>query len=291
MQTKRPALGKGLSALIPDVPDAPPEPRAATTDVEIDRLTPNELQPRVMLDDARLHELSQSIKSNGVIQPIVVRRAGDGFQIIAGERRWRAAKLAGLARVPVVVRDVASGDDKSLLEMALIENIQREDLNPIDEALAYRRLADDFHLTQEAIATAVGKDRASVANTVRLLKLPQEVRSEVAGGRLSMGHARALLSLGDEADQRRIARDVIARSLSVRETEALVKKLLEGGASKDAAPPKPVDVHTRAAEDRLKLLLGTRVRIVRRGPRGRIEIDFNSEDELIRIYEQMTDKG
>ena len=289
MQQKRPALGKGLSALIPDAPEAL---RVAPTDVDIDRLRPNDLQPRVLVDDARLQELSQSIKSNGVIQPIVVRQVGDGFQIIAGERRWRAAKLAGLARVPVVVKEVASGDNKSLLEMALIENIQREDLNPIDEALAYRRLADDFHLTQEAIAAAVGKDRASVANTLRLLKLPEEVRTEVAGGRLSMGHARALLSLSDEADQRRIARDVIARVLSVRETESLVKKLVEGEApAKEAAPPKPVDVHTRAAEDRLKLLLGTRVRIVRRGERGRIEIDFNSEDELIRIYEQMTERS
>ncbi len=289
MQQKRPALGKGLSALIPDAPEPPP---AVTTDVDIDRLRPNDLQPRVLVDDARLQELSQSIKSNGVIQPIVVRQMGDGFQIIAGERRWRAAKLAGLARVPVVVKEVASGDNKSLLEMALIENIQREDLNPIDEALAYRRLADDFHLTQEAIASAVGKDRASVANTVRLLKLPEEVRTEVAGGRLSMGHARALLSLGDEADQRRIARDVIARTLSVRETESLVKKLVESMApAKEPAAPRPVDVHTRAAEDRLKLLLGTRVRIVRRGERGRIEIDFNSEDELIRIFEQMTERS
>src|SRR5712671_7678201 len=184
---KRPALGKGLSALIPDVP----EPRQSTMEADIDRLAPNEFQPRVHLDDARLQELAQSIKANGVIQPIIVRRIDDGFQIIAGERRWRAAKLAGLLRVPVVVRDVAPGQEQSLLGMALIENIQREDLNPIEEALAYRRLADEFKLTQEGIATAVGKDRASVANHVRLLKLPDEVRAEVASGRLSMGHARA----------------------------------------------------------------------------------------------------
>ena len=218
-------------------------------------------------------------------------RIGDRFQIIAGERRWRAAKVAGLLRVPVVVRDVAPGKEQSLLEMALIENIQREDLNPIEEALAYRRLADEFHLTQEDIAAAVGKDRASVANFLRLLKLPDEVRTEVASGRLSMGHARALLSLADEADQRRIARDVIARSLSVRETESLVKKIVEAGKPpREAAEPKPVDVHTRAAEERLKLLLGTRVRIVRQGTRGRIEIDFVSEEELIRIYDQLTDR-
>jgi ParB family chromosome partitioning protein len=285
---KRPALGKGLSALIPDVP----EPRSSPVDVDIDRLAPNDFQPRAQVDDAHLRELAQSIKANGVIQPIVVRRLGDRFQIIAGERRWRAAKLAGLLRVPIAVREVAPGQEQSLLEMALVENIQREDLNPIEEALAYRRLADDFHLKQEDIASAVGKDRASVANYLRLLRLPDEVRSEVASGRLSMGHARSLLSLTDEADQRRMARDVIARSLSVRETESLVKKIVERGTHAREAPVQPpVDIHTRAAEDRLKLLLGTRVRIVRQGTRGRIEIDFVSEEELIRIYDQLTDRG
>jgi ParB family chromosome partitioning protein len=284
---KRPALGKGLSALIPDAP----EPRGPAVEADIDCLAPNDFQPRAQVDDARLQDLAQSIKANGVIQPIVVRTLGDRFQIIAGERRWRAAKLAGLLRVPIVVRDVAAGEDKSLLQMALVENIQREDLNPIDEALAYRRLADEFALTQEDIAAAVGKDRTSVANYLRLLKLPDEVRTEVASGRLSMGHARALLSLGDEGDQRRIARDVIARSLSVRETESLVKTMVESGSSRrEPAPAAPVDVHTRAAEDRLKMLLGTRVRIVRAGTRGRIEIDFVSEEELIRIYEQLTER-
>jgi ParB family chromosome partitioning protein len=285
---KRLALGKGLSALIPDAPDIP---RTAAIDADIDRLAPNEFQPRLDVNDARLQELAQSIRSNGVIQPIVVRKIGDRFQIIAGERRWRAAKLAGLMRVPIVIRDVAPGQEKSLLEMALIENIQREDLNPIEEAMAYRRLADDFRLKQEDIAGAVGKDRTSVANVLRLLKLPEEVRSEVASGRLSMGHARALLSLSSEAAQRQTAREVIARGLSVRETESLVKKIAERvPAGSEAAAPKPVDVHTRAAEDRLKLALGTRVRIVRQGTRGRIEIDFGSEDELIRIYEQLTER-
>jgi ParB family chromosome partitioning protein len=285
---KRPALGKGLSALIPDAPDPV---RASPVEADIDRLEPNDYQPRSYVDDSRLQELARSIRANGIIQPIVVRRVGDRFQIIAGERRWRAAKAAGLLRVPVIVRDVAEGQEQSLLEMALIENIQRQDLNPIEEALAYRRLADDFQLTQEDIASAVGKDRTTVANVLRLLKLPDEVRSEVASGRLSMGHARSLLSLADEADQRRVSRDVIARSLSVRETESLVKKLVEAAHSpREIAEPKPADVHTRAAEDRLKLLLGTRVRIVRQGTRGRIEIDFVSEEELIRIYDQLTDK-
>ena len=284
---KRPALGKGLSALIPDLP----EPRSSPTEVDIDRLSPNDFQPRAHPDDERLEDLARSITANGIIQPIVVRRVGDRFQIIAGERRWRAALKAGLHRVPVVVRDVAAGAEQSLLEMALIENIQREDLNPIEQALAYRRLVDDFHLKQEEIAAAVGKDRATIANHVRLQKLPDEVRADVASGALSMGHARALLGLPTDAEQRRLAREIITRNLSVRETESMVKKIADDGPPRtSSAPVKPVDVHTRAAEENLRLALGTRVRIVRRGTRGRIEIDFNSEDELIRIYEQLTNR-
>src|SRR5262245_477700 len=213
---KRPALGKGLSALIPDASDVRPAP----VEADIDRLSPNDLQPRASADEVRLHELAQSIRAHGLIQPIVVRRTGDRFQIIAGERRWRAAQQAGLLRVPVVVREVAGEHERSLLEVALVENIQRENLNPIDEALAYRRLSEEFQLTQEEIAAAVGKDRASVANFLRLLKLPDDVRAEVAAGTLSMGHARALLALEDPTDQRRLARDVIDRHLSVRAIES-----------------------------------------------------------------------
>ena len=283
---KRPALGKGLSALIPDAPEAP---RSSPIELDIERLTPNSLQPRGQFDDARLDDLAQSIRANGVIQPIIVRRVGEGYHIIAGERRWRAAQKAGLTRVPVVVREVRVGNERSVLEMALVENIQRENLNPIDEALAYRRLVDDFALTQEQIASSVGKDRATVANFLRLLKLPDEVRADVAAGALSMGHARALLSLTSEADQRRVARDVVNRSLSVRETESIVRKAVD---TKTAVEPKstdaPPDVHTRAAEERLRLHFGTRVRIVRQGAKGRIEIDFGSEDELIRLFEQLT---
>ncbi|MEO8258511.1 MAG: ParB/RepB/Spo0J family partition protein [Acidobacteriota bacterium] len=287
---KRPALGKGLSALIPDLPQS----RSSPTEVDIDRLSPNDFQPRTLADDDRLEDLARSIRANGIIQPIVVRRVGDRFQIIAGERRWRAALKAGLRRVPVVVREVAAGAEQSLLEMALIENIQREDLNPIEQALAYRRLADDFQLKQEEIAVAVGKDRATIANHVRLLKLPDEVRADVASGTLSMGHARALLGLPTDVDQRRLAREIITRNLSVRETESMVKKIAgdEDAAAPGgpAAPPPPADVHTRAAEENLRIALGTRVRIVRRGSRGRIEIDFNSEEELIRLFEQLTDR-
>ena len=286
---KRPALGKGLSALIPDLP----EPRSSgTVEIDIDQLAPNDYQPRVQMDDAGLDDLARSIKANGVIQPIIVRQTGDRFQIIAGERRWRAALRAGLLRVPVVLRDVAPGQEKALLELALIENLQRTDLNPIDEALAYQRLSEEFHLKQDDIAAAVGKDRTSVANYLRLLKLPAEVREAVASGRLSMGHARALVSLPSESDQRQAARDIMAGGLSVREAEALVRGLVEGSrparSSEASTTPAPTDVHTRAAEERLRMVLGTRVRIVRKGPRGRIEIDFGSEDELIRLFEALT---
>jgi ParB family chromosome partitioning protein len=287
MLERRPALGKGLSALIPDAP----EPiRTGTIEVDIDLLSPNEHQPRLTMDDARLDELTQSIKTNGIIQPILVRRDGAAYRIIAGERRWRAAQRAGLQRVPVVIRDVSSGD-KQLLELALIENLQRENLNPVDEALAYQRLADDFSLTQDQIAAAVGKDRSSVANFMRLLRLPEEVRGDLASGTLSTGHARALLPLPDAATQRQAAREVISRGLSVREAEALVKRLLAAGAApRSAAETRdlPKDVHTRAAEDRLRFALGTKVRIIRRGRGGRIEVDFSSETELNRIYEFIT---
>ena len=225
---KRPALGKGLSALIPDATDALITPRALL-DVDIDLLEPNHYQPRGHMDDERLEDLARSIRTNGVIQPIIVRKlattgtARDRYQIIAGERRWRAAQRAQLTKVPVVVKEIASGDKKRLLEMALIENIQREDLNPMEAAAGYQRLIDEFHLKQDEIAVQVGKDRATVANYLRLLKLPDEVRANVSSGVLSMGHARAIVALPTDGDQRRLTRDVVSRGLSVRETEALVK--------------------------------------------------------------------
>jgi ParB family chromosome partitioning protein len=236
------------------------------------------------MDQAPLDELAQSIRVNGIIQPIVVRRVGERFEIVAGERRWRAAQIAGLLRVPVVVREIP---DTQLLQVALIENIQRENLNPIDEATAYRRLLDDCDMTQEALADAVGKDRTSIANHLRLLRLPDAVQRQVSSGALSMGHARALVGLENPVTLKQAADDVVARGLSVRETEALVRRL-------NAPPHAPAvavkDVHTREAEDVMKLALGTRVRIVRKGKGGRVEIDFVSEDELNRIYEHITDR-
>ena len=280
MADKRPALGRGLSALIPDAPVPAPEERSL--EVDIDLLRPNKFQPRTHMDDGRIEELARSIKSNGLIQPIVVRKTEAGFEIVAGERRWRASQRAGLLRVPVVVRDIP---DERLLAAALIENIQREDLNPIEEAHAYRRLGDEFGLTQEQIAESVGKDRSSVANYVRLLRLPEEIRGLVGGGTLSMGHARALLGLADAETQARVGREIAQKGLSVRDAEALVKRTVEPRPEK-AEPEK--DVHTRAAEERLRFALGTRVRIARKGKGGRIEIDFGDENELHRIYEQIT---
>jgi ParB family chromosome partitioning protein len=291
MADRKPALGKGLSALIPDAPETLVSPRASL-DVDIDLLEPNDYQPRGEMPDAGLDQLAQSIRANGIIQPIVVRKtAGGRYQIIAGERRWRAAARAGLEKVPIVIKDVGGDDKQRRLEMALIENIQRADLNPIEEALAYQRLVGEFGLKHDEVAAQVGKDRSSVANTLRLLRLPEEVRAEVASGRLSMGHARAIVSLAAEADQRRIARDVLARNLSVRETEAVVKRAA-APSGRDTTGKEPVkkDVHTRAAEEQLRLSLGTPVAIKRRRKGGVVEIAFTNEDELQRIYEYLTDR-
>ena len=285
MADKRSALGRGLSALIPESAPAPPRDResARPQEIDLDLLQPNPRQPRTQIDEARLEELAQSIRANGVIQPVLVRRVGERYEIVAGERRWRAAQRAGLMKVPVTIRDIP---DEKLLEVALVENIQREDLNPIEEAQAYRRLTDELQLSQEQVAAAVGKDRATIANLVRLLRLPIEVRNDVSAGALGMGHARALLALPDEAAQRRVARDVVARGCSVRETESLVRREI---APPSAPPPPPrPDPNTRTAEEKLRIALGTRVRIVRKGQAGRIEIDFTSENELNRLYDTLT---
>jgi ParB family chromosome partitioning protein len=290
MVERKPALGKGLSALIPDVSDALATPRVSL-DIDIDLLEPNDYQPRGQMEDERLQDLAQSIRSNGIIQPIIARKLDSGrFQIIAGERRWRAAQLAGLDKVPVVVKDVGTDDKQRRLEMALIENIQRENLNPIEEAFAYQRLVNEFGMKHDDVAIQVGKDRSSVANTLRLLRLPDEVRAEVASGRLSMGHARAIVALATEGDQRRVARDVLTRNLSVRETEAIVKKASSTGAASGDKRQARKDVHTRAAEEQLRLSLGTTVEIRRRGKGGVVEIAFANEDELQRLYEYLTER-
>ena len=280
---ERHALGRGLSALIPDAtmpPAAPALSSGRPVEVDIDLLQPNHFQPRVRIDDDRLEELAQSIRVNGVIQPIVARKRERGYEIVAGERRWRAAQRAGMLRVPVVVRDVP---DEKLLEVALIENIQREDLNAIEEARAYQRLSSEFKMTQEQIASAVGKERSTIANVLRLLKLPDDVISLLSRGDLTMGHARALLGIEDPAALRRAAREVVDKKLSVRDTELLVRRLTAPAPKQK--DERQTDANTRAAEEKLRFALGTRVRIQRKGQGGRVEIEFKDEDELQRVYE------
>jgi ParB family chromosome partitioning protein len=281
MTTKKPALGRGLSALLPGKDDVPrgTHPREA----EIERLTPSRFQPRRDFSEAALADLAQSIREQGIVQPIVVAARGDRFEIVAGERRWRAAKLAGLDRVPITVREKAS--DRDLLEAALVENLQREDLNALEAAEAYARLKEEFKLTQEAIAARVGKDRATVANTLRLLKLSSQVRDRIRSGELSAGHARALLALAATDDQERLAEEIVRRALSVRQTEKRVLRMTSGDR---VTREKRRDPFTRDAEEKLSRRLQTRVRIVRRRRGGRIELAFGSEEELIGLYERLS---
>jgi len=292
---KRPALGKGLSALIPDAADALATPRAQL-EVDVDLLEPNQYQPRGDMNEARLEDLARSIRANGVIQPIVVRRLDEAlsprprYQIIAGERRWRAAQRANLPTVPIIVKDVAATERTRMLEMALIENIQREDLNPMEAAAAYQRLVEEFKLTQDEIASQVGKDRATVANYLRLLKLPAEVRGNVASGALSMGHARALVALPADADQKRLARDVVAKGLSVRETEQLVGRAEITGAKASRKGRKDRDL--QALEEELSETLGAGVSInPSRGGRGKLVIGYSSLDQLDEILDRLRGQG
>src|SRR5712692_9099397 len=269
---KRKALGKGLSALLPD-PEPPAAPAEWPAEAAVASLDPNPFQPRSAMDPARLGELAASIRESGMVQPILVRRVGERYQIIAGERRWRAARQIGLATVPVVVREVA---DERLLELALVENIQRQELTPLEEAQAFHRLQEEFRLTQEEVARRVGRERSTVANALRLLRLPRELRDLLATGRLDAGHARALLALDGAEDQVALGREVARKGLSVREVERRVALL--------RAPRKRTsgrrDANTRAAEERLRAALGTRVRISRRGRGGTLRIPFLNEAEL-----------
>jgi len=277
MATKRKALGKGLGALLPSVPAGATE--KTYMDVALDQIVPNKYQPRTDFADEGLNELAQSIKSDGVIQPVIVRRSGSGYELIAGERRWRAAKKAGLKTIPAVIRDVS---EFRTLEWALIENIQRQDLNPIEEATAYASLIDDFHLTQEELAQRVGKDRSSVANYLRLLKLPAEIKERIQRNELTMGHARALISLERARDQLELANRIIADQLNVRQVESLIRARKGPGKrkSKESAPQDP---NVRAAQAKLQEHFGTKVII---GP-GKIEIYYENPDDLIRIYEMI----
>lgn len=277
----KPALGRGLSALLPSRSDEN-VPRGTAREVEIDRLVSGRFQPRQDFPDRSLAELADSIREQGVVQPIVVVPRGDRFEIVAGERRWRAARKAGLERVPVVVREKAT--DRDLLEIALVENLQREDLNPLEAAAAYARLREEFQLTQEDVARRVGKDRATVANSLRLLKLPPAVREKVRDGSLSAGHARALLALASPDDQVSVAEEIVRRALSVRQTESRIAALTAGTR---VTRPQRRDPFTRDAEEKLSRRLGTRVHIRRRRRGGSIDIAFSSEEELIGLFERL----
>jgi ParB family chromosome partitioning protein len=280
---KRKALGKGLSALLPD-PESPAAPAESPGEAAVASLDPNPFQPRTAVDPARLAELAASIRESGMVQPILVRRQGERFQIIAGERRWRAAQQAGLATVPVVVREVA---DDRLLELALVENIQRQELSPLEEAQAFHRLQEELRLTQEEVARKVGRDRSTVANTLRLLRLPKEVRELLNTGALDAGHGRALLALDKAEDQVALAREAARKGLSVREVERRVALVR----APRARPPAARDANTRAAEERLRAALGTRVEITRRGRGGVMRVAFASEAELNRLFEVLVRAG
>jgi ParB family chromosome partitioning protein len=293
---QRKVLGRGLSSLLPSRQSKEPAPTVSAaalalaplpTRLPIDSIHPNPLQPRTVFQPERLEELAASIRANGIIQPLIVRRQGESYQIIAGERRWRAAKLAEITEVPVVVQDVA---DPQMLELALIENIQREDLNPIETAHAYERLNRELGLSHEEIGQRTGKDRTSIVNTLRLLKLPKEVQLLVAAQRLTMGHAKAVLGLPSAEIQIQVAEKAAAQGLSVRQVESLVQELTSdrertGGSKKDE---KKDDPNVKAAMEQLERALGTRVRIVELSEqRGRIEIDYYSQAELDRLFQQI----
>ena len=295
---RRKALGKGLAALLPSRPPTQLSQELAAaaekpTTLPTHLIQPNPAQPRMVFDPEKIEELAQSIRANGIIQPLIVRRVGDKYELIAGERRLRAARLAMLESVPVVVQDVAQD---RVLEVALIENIQREDLNAIELAVAYDRLNRELGLSHEEIGRRTGKDRSSIANMIRLLRLPQPVQQLLAENRLSMGQARALLALPDETSQIALAEKAVAQGLSARQVEALVRQSVDPGkpgkGAKDSDHPRNQDPNVRAAADDLERILGTRVRIVEQNDqRGRIEIEYYSQDDLMRLFELITGKS
>ena len=276
---KRPALGRGLTSLMSQM--APED--ANQRELPLGSMVPNRAQPRTHFDEAALAELAESLKQHGMVQPIVVRKVGDQFEIIAGERRWRAARKAGLAMVPVVIKEVP--DDK-LLEIALVENIQRQELNPIEEATAYWQLGEHLRLTQEQVADRVGKSRPQVANTLRLLRLPAELKAEVAHGRLSTGHAKVLLGVSDPSLQEQLAFEVVAQQLSVRALEARIQQLQKQIKTKGKRK-HPQELFIKAAAEELTQSWGTRIEIKAKGKSGTLVMHYGSEGELDRLFEAL----
>jgi ParB family chromosome partitioning protein len=272
---KKSGLGKGLGALIRE---SEQDVQASVTELKITELEANQSQPRRFFDDQALQELSASIKEHGVVQPIIVRKVDESYQIVAGERRWRAARLAGLKTVPVVVKDYSN---VQVMEIALIENLQRQDLNSIEEALAYKSLIEEYDLTQEEISAQIGKSRSAIANTLRLLNLPEDIKDLVVHGKISAGHARALLAVEDKKKQLEIANKIIEQQLNVRDIEKLA--LQKDNKEEKVAPKK--DVEIVELEDKLKKVLATKVNIIHKKNKGKIEIEYYSIDDLDRILE------
>ncbi|MGB4131078.1 MAG: ParB/RepB/Spo0J family partition protein [Tepidanaerobacteraceae bacterium] len=271
-------LGRGLEALIPIVE----KDEENVQEIDIKKIVANEKQPRRGFDESKLEELADSMKQHGVLQPVILRKKGNKYELVAGERRWRAAAKAGIEKIPAIVREL---NDSDVMEIALIENLQREDLNPIEEAMAYKRLMDDFGLTQEELSKRVGKSRSQIANTVRLLNLDKEIQDLVYENKLTAGHARALLSIQDSKERLKLANMISKEALSVRQTEQLVKKLVDERSKAKKHKPKEINPVIIDVTERLQRTLGTRVKIKGNEKRGKIEIEFYSSEELERILE------
>ena len=286
--TKKRGLGKGLGALIPPgAPKPSPEVQAGVVEIPVDQISPNPHQPRQIMNQDELQELANSIEAHGLIQPLIVTKAGVSYQLIAGERRWRASQLAGLNTVPVVIKETTP---QQMLELAIVENIQRADLNPLEEAQAYAQLIEEFGLTQEAVAERVGKSRTAVANTVRLLNLPDEIKETLSAGEISEGHARALLSLKKERDQINTLHTIVVRGLNVRQTEALVRQVLTGDTAEKPKRP-PLTPHDKAMLNKFEAKLGTKIELTRTEEEtGKLVIHFYSQEELQAIFNAILGK-
>jgi ParB family chromosome partitioning protein len=287
MATKRMALGKGLGALLPEFGQAEPK---TLLYCGIEEILPNRSQPRKHFDESKLQELAESIKEKGILEPLIVRRTDQGYELIVGERRWRAAQKAGLKEVPVVVKEA---ERREALEISLIENLQREDLNPIEAAEAFKYLTEEFHISQEDLSRRIGKDRTTIANTLRLLKLPVEIRNQLLQNRITSGHARAILSLESKEKQKELCALIIKKGLSVREAEALAKRWSEKPKKTTPTPQRKGDLESQlnSLQDSLRKCLGTKVKITQKGKRGKIEIEYYSHQELERIVEAILGKN
>jgi ParB family transcriptional regulator, chromosome partitioning protein len=281
MATKRMALGKGLGALLPEFGQAESK---ALFYCGIEEIIPNRSQPRKHFDESKLQELAESIKEKGILEPLIVRRVDQGYELVVGERRWRAAQKAGLKEVPVLVKEL---EELDVLEISLIENLQREDLNPIEEAEAFKRLTEEFHISQGELSTRIGKDRTTIANAIRLLKLPVEIKNQLLQNRIAAGHARAILSLENKEKQKELCALIIKKGLSVREAEAIAKRWSERPQRVVIPVKKGSDLESQmnSLQDSLRRYLGTKVRITQDGKRGKIEIEYYSPEDLERIIE------